>query len=291
MFPRLFTANDFSAHHTAFYPIALILLAGVLPHSAAGQIPSTWPAERRCGPFLCHADAPLSDLGPQLAELERLPNEIERLLDLELRPGTIQLYVFHDRPTYEGYLRRHFPAAPYRRALFIRLGEERMIFVQRGVDLAVDLRHEAVHALLQTAGRLPLWLDEGLAVYFEAPAQQAALKTTRTTAFAELLRCNSARTIAELERLTNLEQMRGAEYQSAWAWTHFLLHGPPGVQNAGRAFFHGLCHPTDGPRLSQRLQAQCNALDEAFRAHFDGRSPLSDRPVISAPLKGEIRPK
>ena len=286
----LFTSNDVSAQRTANYLIALILLAGAVPRSASGQTSATWPAERLCGPFVCRADASLSDVERELTELGRLPHEIERALGVELRPGTIHLYLFRDRATYEGYLRQHFPAAPYRRALFIRVGEERMIFVQRGVDLAVDLRHEAVHALLQTRGRLPLWLDEGLAVYFEAPVQQAA-EGRRAAALAELLRHNSARSISDLERLTHLEQIRDAEYQSAWAWTHFLLHGPAGAQSVGRAYFRALGQPTDGPPLSQRLQAEFADLEGAFRAHFDGRSPLSDRPAISAPLQGEIRPK
>jgi hypothetical protein len=286
----LFTANDVSARRTAICAIALILLAGAIPRSALGQTPPAWPDQRRCGPFLCHADASLADLEPQLEDLARLPKEIQCVLGVDVRPGAIQLYALRDRPTYEGYLRRHFPDAPYRRALFIRLGEERMIFVQRGADLAVDLRHEAVHALLQTVGRIPLWLDEGLAVYFEVPAPQA-LGSARTAEFSELLRRNTARSIADLERLTDVGQMHGAEYQSAWAWTHFLLHGPPGAQKVGRAYFQSLRQPTDGPPLSQRLHAEFADLEGAFRAHFDGRPPLSDRPVISAPLHGEIRPK
>jgi hypothetical protein len=49
-----------------------------------------------------------------------------------------------------------------------------MVFAYRGEDFETDLRHECTHALLNAAlPVVPLWLDEGLAEYFEVLPQSA----------------------------------------------------------------------------------------------------------------------
>ena len=50
-----------------------------------------------------------------------------------------------------------------------------MVFAYEGDEFEVDLRHECTHALLNAALPVtPLWLDEGLAEYFEVEAGQRA---------------------------------------------------------------------------------------------------------------------
>ena len=51
-----------------------------------------------------------------------------------------------------------------------------------GDRLEEDLRHEATHALLHVAvGDLPLWLDEGLAEYFEVHRRPSRPATPSTS--------------------------------------------------------------------------------------------------------------
>ena len=51
---------------------------------------------------------------------------------------------------------------------------ELVVYAQGGDRLADDLRHEMTHAYLHSVvPDVPLWLDEGLAKYFELPARPA----------------------------------------------------------------------------------------------------------------------
>ena len=62
-----------------------------------------------------------------------------------------------------------------RRAFFLAQGSRQVVYTYFNPQLEVDLRHEATHALLHLAiAELPLWLDEGLAEYFEVPEESAA---------------------------------------------------------------------------------------------------------------------
>ena len=62
---------------------------------------------------------------------------------------------------------------------FWRRDSERVVYTYSSPRLEEDLRHEATHALLRGSfGDLPLWLDEGLAEYFETDLAQPAPSTT-----------------------------------------------------------------------------------------------------------------
>ena len=51
------------------------------------------------------------------------------------------------------------------------------VFAYKSKALPVDVRHEGTHGLLHAAlPMVPLWLDEGLAEYFEVPGRQPSLR-------------------------------------------------------------------------------------------------------------------
>ena len=75
------------------------------------------------------------------------------------------------------YIEAHYPDIPYRRALFIKEHGLAGLYAYRHADLAVDLRHECTHAMLHASlPYVPLWLDEGLAEYFEATARRPGVR-------------------------------------------------------------------------------------------------------------------
>ena len=82
------------------------------------------------------------------------------------------------------------PSCPPRRAFFLAQGSQRVVYTYSSPRLEEDLRHEATHALLRGAfGDLPLWLDEGLAEYFETdlaagrtPSTSGSIISPRTCA-------------------------------------------------------------------------------------------------------------
>jgi hypothetical protein len=102
------------------------------------------------------------------------------------------------------------------------------VYTARGTHLEEDLRHEATHALLHRAvGHLPLWLDEGMAEYFEVEPQ--ALPAEAVTRFRKLAASYREGWRPDLERLESVENvavMSPTDYREAWAWTVLLLHGP-----------------------------------------------------------------
>ena len=59
--------------------------------------------------------------------------------------------------------------------MFVQDRGVEQVFAQWGPDFRIDLHHEGTHALLHASlARVPLWLDEGLAKYFEVPPAQRA---------------------------------------------------------------------------------------------------------------------
>ncbi len=95
----------------------------------------------------------------------------------------IEVYILNDRQDFEHFLKFYYPELPPRRAFFIAKGSQRVVYTFASPRLEEDLRHEATHALLRGAfGDLPLWLDEGLAEYFENDLTRPDADRARTRA-------------------------------------------------------------------------------------------------------------
>ena len=106
---------------------------------------------------------------PLRAELIALRREVIDTFDLADVGPPIELFIFGERASYQRYLSRDFPRFAAAR-LYVEQNGAARIFAHRGPELEIDLRHEATHALLHAAlPNIPLWLDEGLAEYFELP--------------------------------------------------------------------------------------------------------------------------
>jgi hypothetical protein len=159
-----------------------------------------------------------------LPDLER---EIDRTLGLPPAHEPIYVYLFADATSHRQYLHQHFPNVPYRRALFVKEGGLAAVYTYRQDHLEIDLRHECTHALLHASlPTVPLWLDEGLAEYFEVPENQRAADPPHFGALRWNMRLGMVRSVADLEQRQDVAQMGTLEYNYAWAWTHFMLQGP-----------------------------------------------------------------
>ena len=248
--------------------VGLLVAVGFGRAAAEDRSPAGWADTRTYGSLVCHADFPLADIEPLLQELEQLPTEIQETLETVPQPGNIDVYVFQTRQAYQDYLSRYFPSVPYRRALCITAHGQRMVFVQRGQELETDLRHECTHAILQPAvGALPLWLDEGLACYFEVPPADRGADP-RGEKMRQLVHQGAVRGLAELERCVELAQMGRDEYRTAWAWVHFLLHDSMTARAELLQFLAAARSGAATPPLSQRLARVVPRVREEFSAHF-----------------------
>jgi Protein of unknown function (DUF1570) len=247
-------------------------LAALLPFvvAAATSAENRWPDERRAGPFLCHADFSLGPQQPLLDEVSRLQADLGSVLGAPQSREPVHLFLFQAKTTYQTYLEQYFPRVPNRRALFIKAARgPGMVFACQGTDFEIDVRHESTHALLHAwLPDVPLWLDEGLAEYFEVPRDARAAHNPHQAAVQALVRSGSAPRLSELEALTKVEDMGRGEYRDAWAWVHFMLHGPPEARDELHRYLSEIAARSEPGRLSDRLRRRLPDLDRRFAEHF-----------------------
>lgn len=200
----------------------LVMLGG----SAYGADP-TWTDTRQIGPFICHATFALDEYEVLFAELPELQREITRTLGLPAGREPISVFLFQNEPEHRDYLKRHYGQIPYRRALFVKEGGRAGVYAYRHEELDIDLRHECTHALLHAVlPTVPLWLDEGLAEYFEVPPARRAFDHPHFDSLRWNMRLGMVQPIESLEQHQQLAEMDGYDYRYSWAWVHFMLHGP-----------------------------------------------------------------
>lgn len=228
-----------------------------------------WQDSRSNGPFQVKATFPLGDLTPLFDELSALELELQRTLAISPPQKKIDVYLLHDQASHKQVLAQLFPRVPYRRALYVQRGDQAVVYAYRHPELAIDLRHECTHSLLHASlPMVPLWLDEGLAEYFEVPAPQRAFDNPHHAKMRWHQRFGMVRSIESLEDCGDLSQMGAVEYRFAWAWVHFMLHGP---LPAHRELVHFLADIRRGQPpglLSRRLRSALPNLEAQFEAHF-----------------------
>ncbi|MCI0332457.1 MAG: DUF1570 domain-containing protein [Planctomycetes bacterium] len=254
--------------------ITLATLAACAQSAPAADAPKTdvrWTDTRQVGPFIFHATFSLEAYKRLFAELPELQHELTRTLGVPPAKDPIYVYLFSDEDEYRVYKDRHFPRVPFRPALYILDGGSPGVYTYRKPDLEIDVRHECTHALLHAAlPVVPLWLDEGLAKYFEVPASQRAfdhpyfddLKWTWS------LRLGMVRTMESLEECEDLTEMDAADYRFAWAWVHFMLHGPEAAHRALVGYL--ACNQKYAPagKLSARVAEALPNPTEQMIQHF-----------------------
>jgi hypothetical protein len=220
---------------------------------AGGQEPR-WIDARQLGPFVCQAAFSLADCDHLLAELPELQRELSRTLGVPAARHPIQIHLFADAQQHQAYLAQHFPNVPYRRALFVKSEGAGAVYAYRQPDLAVDLRHECTHALLHAVLRdVPIWLDEGLAEYFEVPANERAFRHPYFDSLKWNLRLGIVRPIETLEGRDALANMAAVDYRYSWAWVHFMLHGPEPAHRTLVAYLAELRQSPSAGELSEKL--------------------------------------
>jgi hypothetical protein len=240
-------------------------LAGPRPCRADGG----WADTRVAGPFVCRADFSLAGVEDLLADLGRLQEDLVRYLGVRPAAESIEVYLFESQQAYREYLKQYLPEVPYRRALYLKRGGPGIVLAYRSGELDVDLRHECTHALLHASlPMVPLWIDEGLAEYFEVEPEQRAFGSPHLTAVRWNARLGIPQKMEKLEGKGDLSQMNGAEYRIAWAWIHFMLHGSAETHDELVRFLRDIEASTPPGRMSERLRHRFPDLDRRFVTHF-----------------------
>jgi hypothetical protein len=245
--------------------LALALLAGLADSARAN-----WADEQEFGVFSFHSEFPLRDVAEMVQELGELQKDIESTLDLKCSERTIHIYLFRSSFGYSRQVKQHVGGASGRRALFVAGNDAGRVFAYRHRELATDLRHETTHALLHNAlPYVPLWLDEGLAEYFEVPmAQRVDHHPHRRELKSAILFSGWRPNLAELESQRTLADMTPRDYRDAWGWVHFMLHGPPEARAALEEFLATIPTGREPTRLSISLQRRLPDLDRRVLQHL-----------------------
>jgi len=251
-------------------PFSLPLIAGLICFVACTNTARSQELDQRTtGPFLCRADFSLAGYESLLAELAQVQIDLTQATGVQAAREPVELYLFSDDRSYRAYLQAHFPQVPYRRALFVKGSGAGRVYVHRSPEMAVDVRHESTHALLHaTLPMVPLWLDEGLAEYFEVPSQQRATGNPNRKRLNWKIFFGRAPRLAALEAKRELVEMTETDYSYAWAWVHFMLHGPPEARDELVHFLADIGNNTPPGLLSQRLEQRLPGAESRFIAHF-----------------------
>ncbi|WP_145089837.1 DUF1570 domain-containing protein [Rosistilla carotiformis] len=249
----------------------LLIAAALCSRGVDAQSTSAdrWPFEAQIGQFAIHSDFNVAANPQFVAQLGSLQADLKKTLQIEIYPEPIHLILFEHQANYQGYMQRYFPTVPFRRALFIKRRGPGMVFAYKSDQMYVDLRHETSHALLNASlPYVPLWLDEGLAEYFESPPtgnarQHTHQATTRRKAF-----WRQVPTIESLEAVGDLTAMGATEYQEAWSWVHFLLHESDQSRGVLIRFLQELQAHSPPGQLSRRVATELPDWKERYLAHF-----------------------
>lgn len=247
-----------------------------------------WPSEVRGDGFLCHADFHLDDYWEQLAEVSGAQNDLVKLLGVPRPEEPFHVCLFARRESMRQHVARYFPQAPDRRALFVQQDGVGMVFAHWSNQLAVDLRHECTHAALHASHPfIPLWLDEGIAEYFEVdPGQRMSgspyLKEVRWKA-----RFAMGPNVARLEQLDSPNRMDSDDYRDSWACVHFMLHGPPAAREELKQYLSDLRDQRPTAPLGERLEQRFPHLSRQIASHFRNpkgwTNPLDSRETATLP--------
>lgn len=251
--------------------VAGLCLAGCAParlHSVGSNAPGQYVV--RASQYAFTTDFELDQRDPMIRDLVGLRSRVSRELGLPAGQNLVRIVVFENQQRFDEFLRGNFPELPARRAFFVKQHDgELTVFACRGSRLREDLRHEATHALLHgLLPRVPIWLDEGLAEYFESDPATPGWQPDHVARLARETRSERPLELARLERLHTLWQMTPADYRESWFWIHFCLHHSQATRTALLDHLTALRAGHPGS-LEARLRAVEPNYPSAAREHLD----------------------
>jgi len=220
--------------------------------------------------LVIHGDFPLAAHHRLFEELTAERTDLCNRLGIPCSDEPIHIYLFENQKRFEDFMRLHHPEFPNRRAFFVETDAQLSVYAQWGDRMAEDLRHETAHGYLHSiAPDAPLWLDEGIAEFFEVPRSQRGLNRPHLDRL--LVRIQREHWQPNLERLEKLpptQDMSQDDYGEAWIWTHFLLESQPDRLELVRAYFSDLRRNGVSTPISARLLTLQYPPTEELLAHI-----------------------
>lgn len=243
------------------------------PVANPGALPSAHSF--RIAPYVFLSDFEVPQSQPLFKELAHLRDQVSKELLLPPGNSVVQVYLFENRDRYEKFMKIKHPELPLRRAFFIAQprpiggGEDLLVYTYWGDRIRQDLRHELTHALLHSVIReVPLWLDEGLAEYFELPPDRKGVNSAHVENLRRSLNASFKPDLARLEKLEEVSQMNPAEYREAWAWVHLMLRSRPEARTVLLSYLQQLRGSRHPGKLADKLKRVFPEMEHTFTAHL-----------------------
>ncbi len=207
---------------------------------------------------------------PLIEDLKRLRSQVASTLDLPFHRERVVVYLFGSELAYRQYLAVTYPQLPPRRAYFVGTPEKLAVYTFWGDRIQEDLRHEFTHGLLHSCHKhVPLWLDEGLAEYFEvAGPSPGGVNSDYVERLTNKMANGWRPDIKRLESLDEFSQMQRTDYQEAWAWMHFLLHSSPESKQILLDYLRDLRTDPHPPGLAVRLDRELPEFKQQFLSYL-----------------------
>ncbi len=254
--------------------LACVIWAAVVCYAQPQRVEAddrtnVWVDSRVCGPFVVWAEFPLDGYRRLLGQLAGLQNDLQEYLGVPRASEAIEVYLFRDKQSYSRFIKANLRNVPYRRALYIKRQGPGQVFAYRSRQIATDLRHESTHALLHAVQPMvPLWLDEGLAEFFEVAPEKRAFENPHLGSLRWNLLLGNATKLESLEKTRSIGDLSQADYRHAWAWTHFMLLGPPQAREELVGYLSDIRAKTPPGHLSMRLGRRFSSPRRSLSAHF-----------------------
>ena len=219
--------------------------------------------------FVIRGDLQFSEAETMSKELRQLQRDLSDSLGTEPIDESIEILVFRNRTRFRRHVMGRYPQAAGRRALFVRGPGRGRIYVYRSRNFDLHVRHETTHALLHASLPLvPLWLDEGLAQYFELPANQRVSEHPHLRTLQWAMRRGYRPQLSVLENKSDGSHLSRQDYRDAWGWVHFLLNGPAPAAEVLRKYLSDLRAGVPPGRFSHRLQNRLPDAQHQLVAHI-----------------------
>ncbi len=206
------------------------------------------------------SDTPLPRHHRLLEELRTLRTTVSTKLRLPISDEPIHVYLFSTADKFEAFFSTYHPTLPRRRAFFVETDTRLSVYAYWGDRVAEDLRHEVVHGYLHAVvPNLPLWLDEGLAEYFEVPRGMDGVNRPHVQQLVAQ-GVDWRPDIVRLEQLKATNEMNQLDYAESWAWVHLMLESSPQHRAALQDYLQALIQSTPPPPLSlllRQVDPQC----------------------------------
>ncbi|MCA9060794.1 MAG: hypothetical protein KDA85_19915 [Planctomycetaceae bacterium] len=217
------------------------------------------------------SDVPVQPDGPLVQELEFLQIQISDTLQLPEPRDRVHVYLFSDEASYRHYMHLTWPDLPPRRAYFVGTPRELAVYSFNSPQVLEDLRHEFTHGLLHAnLLNVPLWLDEGLAEYFEVRGPLPGGPHNVHLQTLEQAQANNWHpNLFRLEMISDFRDLTQRDYAESWAWVHLCLNGNDSLKQTLLEYLAELQTRRNPRRLLPSVEAVAPDYSSLLLTHID----------------------